>query len=131
MRQPGLDPRGGVGRGKPHAGRGTTPLTSLETDNAAAAAGSKGGSVAVNATVRAGTAALNDTTIALNAAGTTISPSVQTTGGGQIYGGALTLSAATVVEDTAGGAIGFSSTINGPQSLQVNTAGATTFGGVV
>jgi hypothetical protein len=110
---------------------GTTPLTALETDNAAAAAGSKGGSAAVNATVRAGTVTLNDATVTLNAAGTTANPSVQTTGGGQTYAAAVTLSQNTVLEDTANGAIVFSSTVNGAQTLQVNTAGATTFDGVV
>jgi hypothetical protein len=89
------------------------------------------GAVAVNAPVRAASLALNGSSITLNAAGTTANPTVQTTGGGQTYAAPLTLTAATVLEDTASGAIAFNSTVNGAQALQVNTAGATTFGGAV
>jgi hypothetical protein len=87
------------------------------------------GGIAVTAAPRAGSLALNGP-VALNATGTTANPSVRTAGG-QTYGGAMTLGAPTVLEDTASGAITFNATVNGAQRLEVNTAGATTLGGAV
>lgn len=64
-------------------------------------------------------------TSALNAAGTLVNPSVETTGS-QSYNGAATLGAATVLEGTV---IGFGSTVNGAFDLDVT--GGATFGGLV
>src|SRR5262249_48862973 len=90
-----------------------------------------GGNTAVNAIVRAGSVALNDTTETLNAAGTKANPRIRTTGGGQTDSGAVTLNAPTRLGDTANGAISLNSTVNGAQTLEVDTAGTTTFGGAV
>ena len=57
---------------------------------------------------------------------------MKTTGsGGQTYNGAVTLNNATVLSDTGNGDITFNSTVDGGQTLAVNTAGTTTFGGAV
>jgi filamentous hemagglutinin family protein len=66
----------------------------------------------------------------LNSASTTLGGTIQTAGS-QTYTGAVTLNAATTLTSTGGAAIGFANTLDGPFSLDVNTAGTTTFGGIV
>ncbi|MDO8787404.1 MAG: hypothetical protein Q7J42_04965, partial [Sulfuritalea sp.] len=61
---------------------------------------------------------------------TTLGGTIQTVGD-QIYTGAVTLNAATTLTSTGSGAINFGSTVDGGQTLAVNTAGVTTFGGIV
>ncbi len=71
--------------------------------------------------------------IDLDAAGTTGAASIETAGG-QVYKGPVTLSANTVLSDTASGAITFGPTasVSGPaETLDVETAGATSFGAAV
>jgi hypothetical protein len=53
------------------------------------------------------------------------------TAGTQSYTGAVTLGSATTATSTGNLAISFSSTVDGAQSLAVNTTAATTFGGAV
>jgi filamentous hemagglutinin family protein len=89
---------------------GTTPLASVTTDDP-------------NSSISGGTAAFN-------VAGTIAAPTVKTTGG-QTYNTAIALGAATVLTDTGGSAISFESTVDGTFALTVNTAGNTTFGGLV
>ena len=50
-----------------------------------------------------------------------------TTSGDQLYNSAVTLTNDTALTSTGGGAITFSSTVDGPYSLTVNTDGATAF----
>jgi hypothetical protein len=70
--------------------------------------------------------------LSTNADGTlAINGGVVKTTGSQSYGEATTLGADTVLTSTAGNAISFTSTIDGPHSLEINTAGATTLGGAV
>ncbi len=66
----------------------------------------------------------------LSSASTTLGGTIQTAGN-QTFTGAVTLNAATTLTSSAGGAISFSNTLDGAFSLDVNTAGATTFGGAV
>jgi hypothetical protein len=61
---------------------------------------------------------------------TTLGGTIQTTGS-QTYSGAVTLNAATVLTSAGGSSIGFANTLDGPFSLDVNTSGTTTFGGIV
>ncbi len=58
---------------------------------------------------------------------TTIGANIATVGGGQTYGGAVTLTGDTSLGDSGGGAIAFLGTIGGAHALDVNTAGATSF----
>src|SRR5439155_18896855 len=86
---------------------GSTALTTLTTD--------AGGSVVLNI-----------------AGGTVANPSIKTSGV-QNYNDAVTLAQDTVLNSTGSGASGnisFGSTVNGAHSLVVDTAGATSFGGV-
>ena len=80
------------------------------------------GNTVVNGKINASSVALNDA-VALNAAGTVGSPSIQTANG-QTFGGPVTLGADTVLTDTGGNDINFNSTVNGTtsggQSLTVN-----------
>ncbi|QGN55301.1 filamentous hemagglutinin N-terminal domain-containing protein [Novosphingobium sp. Gsoil 351] len=113
----------------------TTTLTS--TGGAGITLGSAvdgGGALTVNTTgattfigaVGATTALASLTT---NAGGSTaINGGAVTTTGAQTYGDAVTLGANTTL---AGSAVTFGSTLDGAQALTVNTAGVTTFGGVV
>jgi hypothetical protein len=89
--------------------------------NALAATGS--GNLVANNTISSGS--LNDgETTALN--GGTV-----TTVGAQTYNQKVTLGAATTLTGSGGGNITFAKTVDGAQSLVVNTAGTTTFGGTV
>jgi hypothetical protein len=54
-----------------------------------------------------------------------------TTTGAQSYGDAVVLGAATVLTSSGGGAVSFATTLDGAQTLAVDTAGQTTFGGAV
>ena len=49
----------------------------------------------------------------------------------QTYGDGVTLGADTILTSTGGGNIAFNATVNGAQSLTVNTAGTAAFGGAV
>ncbi|MEY2428359.1 MAG: trimeric autotransporter adhesin, partial [Verrucomicrobiota bacterium] len=89
------------------------------------------GTLGLNSSIVAQSLIASGASITLNSAGVTASPTVKTTGGGQTYNGPVALSAGTVLEDTTGGAIAFSSTVDGAQALEVNTAGTTSFGGAV
>ena len=87
------------------------------------------GTFNINSEITAGSVSLN--AVNFNVSGSsTANPAVRTSGN-QTYAGAVTLGQDTVLESTAGGAITFSSTVNGANSLAVNTAGATTFNGIV
>jgi hypothetical protein len=61
---------------------------------------------------------------------TTLGGTIQTAGS-QSYSGAVTLNAATVLASSGAGAIGFANTLDGPFTLDVNTSGTTSFGGIV
>ncbi|HUB25022.1 MAG TPA: hypothetical protein VL992_06300, partial [Tepidisphaeraceae bacterium] len=60
-----------------------------------------------------------------------INTSTITTSGAQNYAGAVTLSSSSTLSSTGGGAITFGSTLDGPFSLTVATAGTATFDGAV
>src|SRR5262249_55923814 len=71
------------------------------------------------------------TSVTTDAAGTTaIGGNVSTTGL-QSYGDAVTLGGTAVLASSGSGAVTFGSTVNGGSNLTVNTAGVTTFSGVV
>lgn len=77
-----------------------------------------------------GTAAL--TSVSTDANGTTsINASAITTTGAQDFQDDVLLGANTVLTSTSSGAIGFAKTVNGSFSLTANTAGQTTFTGIV
>ena len=63
--------------------------------------------------------------------GTTRLSGAITTSGSQTYADDVVLNGATTLESTSAGAIAFGSGVDGPQSLAVNTAGATTFTGAI
>ena len=118
-----------------------TGAIGVTTSNAAVSfAGSIDGAQAL--TVNAGTGATTfggaiGATTALSslttaAGGTTaINGGQIKTSGAQTYNGPLTLGAATTLTSTGSGNITFGSSIDGAQTLAVNTAGATTFNGIV
>ncbi|MGD1275766.1 MAG: filamentous hemagglutinin N-terminal domain-containing protein [Tepidisphaeraceae bacterium] len=89
---------------------GTTPLASVMTDEPATL--------------------INGGTLEMKAAGTSIAPSVLSTGV-QTYNTDVTLGANTVFTSTSAGAITFNATIDGSFALTVDTAGPTAFAGLV
>ena len=95
-------------------GSAVSGVNALTTDAA--------GNTVVDGTINAASVALNDA-VALNAAGTVGSPSVQTANG-QTFGGPVTLGANIVLTDTGGNDINFNSTVDGTtsggQALTIN-----------
>ena len=89
--------------------------------NALAASGS--GDLTVNNTISSGS--LND------GEATALNGGTVTTVGAQAYNQNVTLGAATTLASSGGADITFAKTVDGAQSLAVNTAGTTTFGGTV
>ena len=112
-------------------GSGTNDFTIGATDAAVAPLSVNTGAATADtlnmpdALLDSGAVTLTAATIDLNGG------NVETSGGGQNYAGAVTLGAATTLTDTAGGNITLGSSVNGAFTLAVNTAGVTTFGGVV
>ncbi len=68
---------------------------------------------------------------AVPAAAHSLCGTISTSGGGQHYTGAVTLTCDTLATDTGGGAFIFDSTVDGAFYLTVNTSGPTTFSGPV
>ncbi len=66
-----------------------------------------------------------------NNGGTTQLIGAFSTSGSQTYTDAVTLTGATTLTSTGNQAIAFNSTVDGAQTLAVNTTGTTTFGGIV
>ena len=87
-----------------------------------------GGATTFGAAVGGTTALASVTT---DAAGTTTLTGNVSTTGAQTYNDAVTLAAATMLSSSGAGAIALNSTVNGGQTLVVNTGGATTFGAAV
>ena len=56
---------------------------------------------------------------------------VATAGGGQNYGGAVTLAGDATLGESGGGAIAFAAAVDGARNLKVDSSGAATFGGAV
>jgi filamentous hemagglutinin family protein len=72
------------------------------------------------------------TSLTTDAPGTTaLNGGIVRTADGQTYNDDLTLGAGTTLTSSGGADITFAKTINGAQTLAVNTAGTTTFGGIV
>ncbi len=66
-----------------------------------------------------------------SAGGTVLNTTAVTTSGDQTYNDPVIISKNVVVASTGSGAISFNNTIDGGKTLDVNTAGVTTFGGVI
>jgi len=66
-----------------------------------------------------------------SAGGTVLNTTAVTTTGDQTYNDQVIISKNVVVASTGSGAISFNNTIDGGKTLDVNTAGVTTFGGVI
>ncbi|MEI9962937.1 MAG: hypothetical protein WDM76_18020 [Limisphaerales bacterium] len=82
-----------------------------------------GGSLVVNGTIAAGTFS--------DSQATTLSGGTVTTSGAQTYNEDVTLGAATTLASSGGADITFAKTINGTQTLTVNTSGNEIFNGAV
>ncbi|BFI96593.1 MAG: hypothetical protein RSP_21030 [Rhodanobacter sp.] len=95
---------------------GGSSLTLTAGSGGAVTLGTVGGAYALNALTISGS--------------TTLNGNVSTTGG-QTYNDAVTLGGNATLTSTGSGAIDLASTVNGGYALTVDTAGVTTFGGVV
>lgn len=69
--------------------------------------------------------------VTTDAPGTTVISGVVNTSGAQHYNDALTLGSDTILTSTAAGDVAFGSTVDGPFTLVVNTAGNTSFNAAV
>jgi len=128
---------------------GQTYADAVTLGAATTLASSGNGAIALNGTVNgAQTLAINTggattfggvvggatalTSVTTDAAGTTaVNGGAITTTGDQLFQDDVTLGAATVLASTAAGNVTLGGTVNGAQTLNVNTAGTTAFDGVV